>query len=162
MVVPPLPTFTGMLTILPGLALVVPLAVPPFGVLLVAGSFTILPMPPLLLVVWVGAGRVTILPGACDGVPFCWLGWLLPAGRLMMWPPLPSLPMPLLSPDFCTIGKLPFTCAPPLPCCSGMYLGWPRLPILKVGAIFCGARNLVACIKGICFGCIWSLSATCA
>src|SRR3954468_971078 len=95
MVVPPLPTLTGMLPILPGVPLVVPLAVPallpPFGVLLVAGSVTILPMPPLLLVVLVGAGRVTILPGVCDGVPFCGLGWLLPAGRLMMWPPLPSL-----------------------------------------------------------------------
>src|SRR4051812_28258587 len=129
-----------MLTILPGLPLMVPLAMPallpPFCVLLVAGNVTTLPMPPLVVVVLVGAGRVTILPGVCDGVPFCWLGWLLPAGRLTIWPPLP--------------------------CCSGMYLGWPRLPILKVGAIFCGARNLVACIKGICFGCIWSFSATCA
>src|SRR3954453_16174777 len=115
MVVPPLPTLTGMLTILPGLPLVVPLAVP-FGVLLVAGNVTILPMPPLLLVVLVGAGRVTIFPGVWDGGPF---GGLLPAGRLTIWPPLPSFPMPLLSPDFCTIGKLPFTCAPPLPCCSG-------------------------------------------
>src|SRR5689334_17924190 len=107
MVVPPLPTLTGMLTILPGVPLVVPALLPPFCALLIAGSVTILPMLPLLLVVLVGAGRVTILPGVCDDVPFCWLGWLLPAGRLTIWPPLPSLPMPLLSPDFCTIGKLP-------------------------------------------------------
>src|SRR3954468_7010775 len=138
MVVPPLPTLTGMLPILPGVPLVVPLAVPallpPFCVLLVAGSVTILPMPPLLLVVLVGAGRVTILPGVCDGVPF---GWLLPAGRLTIWPPLPSLPTTLPTTGFCTTGRLPLIWPPPLPCCiSGMYLGWPRLPILKVGLMF--------------------------
>src|SRR3954471_793591 len=98
MLVPPLPTFTGMLTILPGVPLFVPLVVPlavPFGVLLVAGSVTILPMPLVCLVLWLAAGSVTILPGVCDGVR---CGWLLPAGRLTVWPPLPSLPMPLLSP----------------------------------------------------------------
>src|SRR6266702_4921989 len=143
---PALPTFTGMLTTLPGL----PLALPAFGVALVAGSVTILPMPPLFVVVLVGAGRVKILPGVCDGVPF----WWLLAGRLTIWPPLPSLPMTLLSIGFCTTGRLPLSCEPPLPCCiSGMYLGWPRLPILKVGLIFCGAKNFVACISGTSFGC---------
>src|SRR5947208_11644904 len=100
-----------MLTILPGMPLVVPaLLLPPFW-LLVAGSVTILPMPPVLVVVLVGAGRVTILPGVCDGVPF---GWLLPEGRLTIWPPLPSLPMTLLSPGFCTTVELPPLCCAPL------------------------------------------------
>src|SRR5690348_13563740 len=81
-------TGAGMLTILPGVPV---LLVPVFCVVLVTGSVVILPIPPLLVVVLVGAGRVTILPGVCEDVPFCGL----PAGRLVIWPPLPSLPMTL-------------------------------------------------------------------